>query len=107
MNVIDLIKCLADESRLNCLKLIMLRGEQSVGDLTQTLNLPQPRVSRHLAQLRLQKVLLDRRQGQWVYYGLHPELPRWAKDLIQTAVTPLKLDIENEKYQDDTELCLL
>ena len=107
MNVIALMKCLSDETRLNCLKLIVLKGEFSVGDLSQTLNLSQPRISRHLAQLRQQKILLDRRQGQWVFYGLHPELPRWAVDLIQTAVVPLDLEILSQDCQEDPELCLL
>jgi ArsR family transcriptional regulator len=25
----------------------------------------------------------DRRQGLWVYYRLHPELPPWAKNILR------------------------
>ncbi len=42
----------------------------------------QPKVSRHLAQLRNSGLLADRRQGQWVYYRLHPDLPDWVHELL-------------------------
>jgi ArsR family transcriptional regulator len=30
--------------------------------------------------------LLDRRQGQWVYYRLNPQLPGWVHDLLQVTL---------------------
>jgi len=38
----------------------------------------QPKISRHLALLRKSNLLLDRRQGQWVFYRINPDLPHWA-----------------------------
>jgi len=32
--------------------------------------------------LRNLSILLDQRQGQWVYYSLNPELPEWAKSVL-------------------------
>ena len=46
----------------------------------------QPKVSRHLAQLRTCDLLADRRQGQWVYYRLHPELPAWVREILKTTL---------------------
>lgn len=75
-------KCLADELRLKTLMLIARHDELCVCDLTDALAQSQPKVSRHLAQLRKAGVLSDRRQGQWVYYRLHPAMPAWMHDVI-------------------------
>jgi ArsR family transcriptional regulator len=42
----------------------------------------QPKVSRHLALLRKNGLLVDRRQGQWMYYRINPDLPSWAKSVL-------------------------
>lgn len=80
---LDFYKALADEIRLLSLLLIEQEGELCVCELMQALELPQPKISRHLAQLRTQGVLLDRRQGQWVFYRLHPLLNDWMRDILQ------------------------
>ncbi|HET8791148.1 MAG TPA: metalloregulator ArsR/SmtB family transcription factor, partial [Modicisalibacter sp.] len=54
-------------------------------EMTHALDASQPKVSRHLAQLRACELLQDRRQGQWIYYRLMPSLPRWALDGLQAA----------------------
>lgn len=79
-------KSLADETRLKSLLLIQREGELCVCELMVALNEAQPKVSRHLALLRQDNILLDRRQGQWIYYRLNPLLPEWAKNVLaQTA----------------------
>lgn len=75
-------KCLADELRLKILMLIKRHDELCVCDLTDALEASQPKVSRHLALLRNAGMLSDRRQGQWVYYRLHPALPQWMDEVI-------------------------
>lgn len=75
-------KALADQTRLLSLLLIDAEGELCVCELMAALDLPQPYVSRHLAQLRKSAVLADRRQGQWVYYRLHPLLPDWMREVL-------------------------
>ena len=82
-------KCLADETRLRCLVLLQRRGELCVCELTQALQMSQPKISRHLALLRTCRLLQDRRQGAWVYYRLHPALPDWALAVLTTAVEGL------------------
>jgi ArsR family transcriptional regulator len=71
-------KCLADETRARIALLISGETELCVCELTCALDEIQPKISRHLAQLRTFGILEDRRQGQWVYYRLHPNLPAWA-----------------------------
>ena len=72
-------KALSDLTRLRMLVLLSSEGELCVCELTHALDAIQPKVSRHLAQLRELGVVLDRRQGQWIYYRLNPDLPAWAR----------------------------
>jgi len=84
---LEFYKALADETRLHSLLLIEQEGELCVCELMAALELPQPKVSRHLGQLRKAGLLLDRRQGQWVFYRIHPLLHDWMRDVLhQTAV---------------------
>ena len=86
LNPVSFYKCLADEIRLRCMILIEQEKELCVCELTQALDEIQPKVSRHLAQLRQCALLTDRRQGQWVFYQINPALPNWAKAVLsQTA----------------------
>ncbi|MFC6635670.1 metalloregulator ArsR/SmtB family transcription factor [Microbulbifer taiwanensis] len=86
MNPLIFYKCLADETRLRSLLLITCEGELCVCELTEALGESQPKVSRHLAQLRSCGLLEDRRQGQWVFYRLAPSVPDWTKKVLQRTL---------------------
>ncbi|WP_426201111.1 metalloregulator ArsR/SmtB family transcription factor [Pseudomonas sp. TWP3-1] len=79
----ELFKSLADETRVRATLLIASQGELCVCELMCALDDSQPKISRHLAQLRSSGLLLDRRQGQWVYYRLNPALPEWVQQILQ------------------------
>ncbi|WP_035480724.1 metalloregulator ArsR/SmtB family transcription factor [Gallaecimonas xiamenensis] len=85
LDTLTFLKCLAEPTRLNAMLLLQQEGELCVCELTEALGESQPKVSRHLAQLRQCGLLLDSREGQWVYYRLHPELPAWAQGLLREA----------------------
>lgn len=74
----QLCKCLSDDTRLQLALLLRQVPERCVCELTDALQQSQPTISRHLALLRTCGLLQDRRQGKWVYYRLHPNLPAWA-----------------------------
>ncbi len=82
----DVFKNLADDTRLRITLLIASAGELCVCELTESLQESQPKISRHLSLLRTTGLLLDRRQGQWVYYRLHPELPAWVMSILQQTL---------------------
>ena len=86
MDQVSFFKCLSDETRLNIVTLVAMNKELCVCDLTEKLQLSQPKISRHLALLRSSGLLQDRRQGQWVYYSIHPQLPRWSQDILNTLI---------------------
>jgi ArsR family transcriptional regulator len=83
---LQLFKCLSDETRLQVILLVQNQGELCVGELVEALGTSQPKVSRHLASLRECQLLDIRKSGQWVFYRIHDELPKWANEIICQAV---------------------
>lgn len=79
---VALFGALANDTRLRCLMLLGAHQELCVCELTHALGVSQPHISRHLAQLREIGLVADRRNGIWVYYRIHPELPRWASNVL-------------------------
>ncbi|MDX1693843.1 MAG: metalloregulator ArsR/SmtB family transcription factor [Ketobacteraceae bacterium] len=79
----DLFKALSDQTRLSILALVTTESELCVCELVCALQQSQPKISRHLKLLREQALLEDRRQGVWVYYRLHPDLPGWIRDILR------------------------
>jgi ArsR family transcriptional regulator, arsenate/arsenite/antimonite-responsive transcriptional repressor len=66
-----LFKTLADPTRLRLLNLLAC-GETCVCELTDTLGVVQPKVSRHLQHLKRAGLVETQRDGKWIHY-------RWAK----------------------------
>jgi len=63
------LKALANESRLKIVDRLS-HGECSVGDLIEVVGTDRTTVSKHLAVLRSHGIVLDRREGNVVYYTL-------------------------------------
>jgi len=82
MDAVNFFKCLSDETRLSIVMLVVEHQELCVCDLTEKLQLSQPKISRHLALLRASGILQDRRQGQWVYYSIAADLPSWCNEIF-------------------------
>jgi len=80
---------LSNDVRLRCLMLLIKHKELCVCEFTFAFGLAQPLVSRHLAQLREAGVVLDRREGLWIYYRLHPGLPKWAISVLRTTANAI------------------
>ena len=66
-----LFKTLSDPTRLRLLNLLAC-GETCVCELTDTLGVVQPKVSRHLARLKRAGLVDAQRNGKWIHY-------RWAQ----------------------------
>ncbi len=79
-------KLLSDETRILCLLMIAREQQLCVVELTTALNESQPKISRHLALLRANGIVLDVRQGQWVYYKLSDALPGWMRKQIRCLI---------------------
>ena len=84
-------RALGDLTRLRVLVLLVGEGELCVCELTHALDEIQPKVSRHLAQLRELGMVLDRREGQWIYYRMNPDLPAWSREVLRAATEGVRL----------------
>jgi ArsR family transcriptional regulator, arsenate/arsenite/antimonite-responsive transcriptional repressor len=80
-----LLKALADATRLRILGLL-LTGEVCVCHIHESLRIPQPKASRHLAYLRRSGLVSTRRDGLWIHYRL-ADLRDPALRTIRDAVT--------------------
>jgi ArsR family transcriptional regulator len=98
MNPLEFFRLLSDITRLRCLSLLISEGELCVCELTHALGLSQPKISRHLAQLRESGVLQSRRAGHWVYYQLQQDLADWAVQIIEGMHTATE---GREPYRSD------
>ena len=78
-------QALGDRTRLRILALLST-SEVCVCDIHESLDLPQPKVSRHLAYLRRAGLVDTRKDGLWVHYRL-AELPDPVARTVRDAVT--------------------
>jgi ArsR family transcriptional regulator len=104
-----LFKALADETRLRILGLL-LAGEVCVCDIHESLKIPQPKVSRHLAYLRRSGLVETRRDGLWIHYRLaRPSNPVIATvaDAVKHALTHVDtVQKDGERLQRRTGCCV-
>jgi ArsR family transcriptional regulator len=87
-----LFKTLSDPTRLRLLNLLGC-GETCVCELTDTLRVVQPKVSRHLAQLKRAHLVEARRNGKWMHY-------RWTKQgdpLVRHVILGLRQWMANDE----------
>jgi len=61
---------LSHATRLHLI-LLLAQGEANVSQLSEALDLPQSNVSHHLGILRNLGLVTDRREGQYVHYGIN------------------------------------
>ena len=92
---------LSDDTRLRSLSLMQHEGELCVCELMYALGVIQPKVSRHLAALRDAGVVVDRRQGQWIFYQVNSDLPDWAHGVLDATVTEA---VKQEPFINDLAL---
>ena len=94
-----MFRAFSDRTRLRILNLLR-GGETCVCDLVDVLGLPQPKVSRHLAYLRKAGLVVGRKDGLWMHYGLTPAKTKFHKSLLTClsccfqCVPELKKDAE-------------
>jgi ArsR family transcriptional regulator len=83
-----LFQALADPTRLRILGLL-LNGEVCVCHIHETLKIPQPKASRHLAYLRRAGLVDGRREGLWVHYRLAETADPIAATVRQAVIHAL------------------
>ena len=83
-----LFKALADRTRLRILALLG-NNEVCVCHIHDTLGVPQPTASRHLAYLRRAGLVTARRDGVWMHYQVTRTLDPAVQAVLNAAVVAL------------------
>jgi ArsR family transcriptional regulator len=84
----NVFKALADKTRLRILALLG-GNEVCVCHIHDSLGLPQPTVSRHLAYLRRAGLVAVRRDGVWMHYRVSRSLDPVVQTVVDAAVDAL------------------
>ena len=69
MDLIEIYQCFCDATRLRIIHLLT-KGPLCVCHFQDVLEVPQTKVSQHLAYLRKKKMVETTRHGQWIIYSL-------------------------------------
>jgi ArsR family transcriptional regulator, arsenate/arsenite/antimonite-responsive transcriptional repressor len=85
----NLFKALADKTRLRILALLG-NNEVCVCHIHDSLGLPQPTVSRHLAYLRKSGLVAARRDGVWMHYQVSRSMSPLMHGVVAAAATALQ-----------------
>lgn len=70
--MVNLFKTLGDRNRLRILNVLM-KGELCVCEIEAILDTTQSNVSRHLARLRREEIVIYEKRSQWTYYQINPK----------------------------------
>ena len=84
---VQLFHALSDSTRLSILQRLRF-GERCVCDLTDSLDAAQSRLSFHLKVLKDADLVVDRREGRWMYYALNPETLNELVDTVEALASP-------------------
>ena len=100
-DLLNIIKALADENRLRVVTALKGR-ELCVCEITAMLNLAPSTVSKHMAILRMARLVEGRKDGRWMYYrladDLAPEVAMRALALVHDALA------DDDRIRRDAEL---
>lgn len=110
--VADFYKALGDETRLGILQLLA-EQEMCVCEIIDKLGMNQSAVSHHLKILKHAGLVLDERDGKWIYYSLNPEVffqlnLEDSHDLILSYAEPLRQSLwrsKSSQIRTDATLC--
>jgi ArsR family transcriptional regulator len=82
-----LFQALADPTRLRILDQLA-HGEHCVCDLTDALEAGQSRLSFHLKTLKDAGLVMDRRDGRWIYYALSSDALAEPREIVGALGSP-------------------
>jgi DNA-binding transcriptional ArsR family regulator len=92
-NLCQLFRLLSDKTRLQIV-MLLAGGERNVTSLCEELKLPQPTVSHHLGLLRMNRVIVNKRQGKQVIYALDPAGGRSTNGKLKFNTQPYLVTVE-------------
>lgn len=97
MEIIDVLKALADDTRLRILNLL-IKEPLCVCDLEVILGLSQSNTSRHLIKLKNAKLITSEKRAQWVYYQVNSKMLEkhaFVKKLLEQELSKISKCLED------------
>jgi DNA-binding transcriptional ArsR family regulator len=98
---VSLFKALANEKRIQILRVLSCLGEQSVSDIAQAVDLRPNLVSDHLAVLTTTGVVWKRRSGRRVYYRI-ADSP--SREIVREIVAVLRGVFRHVRTRDPRQV---
>jgi len=98
----QIFKALGDETRLEIL-VALVGKEMCVCDILDAFRLSQPAISHHLKVLKQAGVLVDSRDGKWIYYSVNPEILELVQGLLQDVIKKSEKKERLHHCVDDTQ----
>jgi DNA-binding transcriptional ArsR family regulator len=92
-NLCQLFHLLSDKTRLQIV-MMLAEGERDVTSLCKELHLAQPTVSHHLGLLRMNRVIMNKRQGKRVIYALDSTSGKVSSGRLKFATPPYGVVVE-------------
>jgi DNA-binding transcriptional ArsR family regulator len=92
-NLCTLFHLLSDKTRLQIV-MMLAEGERDVTSLCKELHLAQPTVSHHLGLLRMNRVIMNKRQGKRVIYTLDNTAGRATGGKLKFMPSPYSVVVE-------------
>ncbi|WP_236684272.1 ArsR/SmtB family transcription factor [Corynebacterium epidermidicanis] len=92
--VVELLKSVADSTRLRLLFLVAERGCENVCgcDLAEAMGVSAPTITHHMKKLTAVGLVERVQQGKWAHYTINIELFQIVKNLVDSVYQPIALD---------------
>ena len=111
----EIYKALSEETRIQIMGMLLLRGELCVCDVEGALEITQSKSSRHLRILLNTGLVTNRREGTWMHYLIPKDLTEPHKGIVGSLRKALgekkmadleqKLSDWSEKKARDENIC--
>jgi ArsR family transcriptional regulator len=102
----ELFKILSDETRLRITNLIF-HQDLCVCELTEILDLSQPKISKHIAKLRTQNLVNTERNEQYIYYSINKQSTYYVllSNILQQMKEQILIDDLNKLQSIEQFVC--
>jgi len=105
-DTLDFLKVIADETRLKII-LLLSKQDMCVCEIMDALAMSQPAVSHHLRILKKNNLVLDDKDGRWVYYSLNKQVFTQQLAVINNGLFQQIADnLESRKTERNYGTCL-
>jgi len=105
-DTLDFLKVIADETRLKII-LMLSKQDMCVCEIMERLAMSQPAISHHLRILKKNNLVLDDKDGRWVYYSLNKQVFTQQLAVINNGLfQQIAGNLESRKTERNYGTCL-